>query len=53
MAGGFLSRLELISRILLKVQKADPQGLKPAFWAARCGMAEAMPFPKPIFETSP
>jgi hypothetical protein len=29
-----------------------PRGLKPAFFAALSGTAEAVPFPKPIFETS-
>jgi hypothetical protein len=43
--------LELVSKILLKLQKADPQGLKPGFWAGLGGTAEALPFPKPIFET--
>jgi hypothetical protein len=32
--------------MLLRVQKDDPQGLKPAFLAALGGTAEAMPFPK-------
>src|SRR6266496_3038521 len=44
--------LELVSKGLLKVQKADPRGLKPAFWAVLGGTAEAVPFPKPILETS-
>src|ERR1039458_7521144 len=30
-----------------------PQGLKPAFWAGLGGTAEAVPYPKPILETSP
>jgi hypothetical protein len=29
-----------------------PQGLKPAFSQAVNGTAEAVPYPKPIFETS-
>src|SRR5450759_2747549 len=29
-----------------------PQGLKPAFFQGRNGTAEAVPFPKPIYETS-
>jgi hypothetical protein len=29
-----------------------PQGLKPAFLADPSGTAEAVPFPKPIYETS-
>jgi hypothetical protein len=39
--------LELVSKIHLRVRKDDPQGLKPAFLAALCGTAEAVPFPKP------
>jgi hypothetical protein len=42
--------LEVVSRIFLRVQKADPQGLKPAFWAGLGGTAEAVPFPKPILK---
>ena len=30
-----------------------PQELKPAFFAALCGTAEAVPSPNPIFETNP
>ena len=30
-----------------EVQEGGPPGLKPAFWAASCGTAEAVPFPKP------
>jgi len=37
--------------MLLRVQKGDPQGLKPAFWADLGGTAEAVPYVKPIFET--
>ncbi|MBZ5547291.1 MAG: hypothetical protein LAO22_04880 [Acidobacteriia bacterium] len=44
--------LELVSKILLRVKKADPQGLKPQLLAALGGTAEAVPFPKPIFETT-
>ena len=29
-----------------------PQGLKPAFFRALKGTAEAVPYPKPIYETS-
>jgi hypothetical protein len=29
-----------------------PQGLKPTFQAASSGTAEAVPYPKPIYETS-
>ncbi|MGD0791131.1 MAG: hypothetical protein ABR920_05105 [Terriglobales bacterium] len=29
-----------------------PQGLKPAFFRALNGTAEAVPYPKPIYETS-
>jgi septum formation protein len=32
-------------------QKGDPQGLKPAFLGALGGTAEAVPCPKPTFET--
>jgi hypothetical protein len=28
-----------------------PQGLKPAFYRALNGAAEAVPYPKPIYET--
>jgi hypothetical protein len=44
--------LELVSKILLRVQKTNPQGLKPAFFAGLGGTAEAVPYSKPIFETS-
>jgi hypothetical protein len=44
--------LELVSKVLLRVQKADPQGLKPAFLADPSGTAEAVPCPKPNIETS-
>jgi hypothetical protein len=40
--------LELVSKILFRVQKADPQGLKPAFLAGLGGTAEAVPCPKPF-----
>ena len=33
---------ELVSKILLRVKKGDPQGLKPAFLAALGGTAEAL-----------
>jgi len=38
--------------MLLRVKKGDPQGLKPAFLVTLGGTAEAVPFPKPILETS-
>ena len=43
---------ELVPKILLRVQPGDPQGLKPAFLVGLGGTAEAVPFPKPICETS-
>jgi hypothetical protein len=33
-------------------QLRGPQGLKPAFLQALNGTAEAVPYPKPIYETS-
>jgi hypothetical protein len=43
------SVLNLVSR-LLEVQKADAQGLKPAFWRALAARLEAVPYPRPILE---
>jgi hypothetical protein len=40
--------LELVSKILLRVKKGDPQGLKPAFLVALGGTAEAVPFPNAL-----
>jgi hypothetical protein len=34
-----------------QVWRRIPQGLKPAFLLAYGGTAEAVPYPKPIFET--
>jgi hypothetical protein len=36
---------------ILRVKKGDPQGLKPASLLAVGGTAEAVPFPKSIYET--
>ena len=33
------------------LKKRVPQGLKPAFFQALNGTAEAVPYPKPIYET--
>jgi len=33
-----------------QVERLDSQGLKPAFFLAHNGTAEAVPFPKPIYE---
>jgi hypothetical protein len=33
-------------------RELGPQGLKPAFLLGSSGTAEAVPFPKPFFETS-
>ena len=38
--------------MLLPCDGPGPQGLKPAFVAALGGTAEAVPYPKPIYETS-
>jgi hypothetical protein len=32
---------------------SGPQGLKPAFFVALSGMAEAVPFPKPLMRPVP
>jgi hypothetical protein len=34
------------------LERRVPQGLKPAFFHALNGSAEAVPYPKPIYETS-
>src|ERR1039457_7287415 len=34
-----------------QVGRRGPQGLKPAFFLALNGTAEAVPYPKPIYET--
>ena len=44
--------LELASKIFLGVRTADPQRLKPAFLAGLGGTAEAIPYSKPILETT-
>ena len=41
---------ELVSKMVLRVGFPGPQGLKPAFLLARNGTAEAVPYPKPIYE---
>ena len=38
--------------MLLLGRQLGPQGLKPAFLAGLSGTAEAVPYPKPIYETS-
>ena len=38
--------------MLLRKRSLGPQGLKPAFLADLNGTAEAVPYPKPIYETS-
>jgi hypothetical protein len=42
--------LEVVPKILLRVQKTDPQGLKPAFLGSLGGTAETVPFPKLILK---
>ena len=44
--------LELVSQMPLLVHGLGPQGLKPAFLVVLSGTAEAVPYPKPIYETS-
>ncbi len=34
-----------------QLRRRVPQGLKPAFFQALNGTAEAVPYPKPIYET--
>jgi hypothetical protein len=48
----FHESLEPVSKIILRVQKGDPQTLKPAFLADLGGTAEAVPYPRIDFETS-
>lgn len=36
---------------MLIADGVDPQGLKPAYFGALSGTAEAVPFPRPIHET--
>jgi hypothetical protein len=44
--------LVLDSTMPLPDRELGPQGLKPTFQAASSGTAEAVPYPKPIYETS-
>ena len=46
----FISRTDF--KNASRAEKSDPQWLKPAFLAGPIGTAEAVPSPKPIFETS-
>ena len=58
-ASGRTCRLPIPPAILARVcfintfqaGRRGPQGLKPAFFLAPNGTAEAVPYPKPIFET--
>jgi len=40
--------LEQFQEIILRVQRGDPQGLKPALLAGLYGTAEAVPYPKDL-----
>jgi len=43
--------LERVSKMPFQAGRRIPQELKPAFLLAHGGTAEAVPYPKPIFET--
>jgi hypothetical protein len=51
-ASGAQKKSKLVSKVFLRVQKCDPQRLKAVFFESLSGRAEAVPFPKPIFEAS-
>jgi len=48
----FLNKLQRVSKMASADLAAAPQRLKPRRIAAPGGTAKAVPFPKPIFETS-
>jgi hypothetical protein len=50
--GPLFEKLKRVFKLLLRVQEGDRQGLKAAFLEALGSTAEAMPFPKPIFDAS-
>jgi len=52
MRGPANTNIELVSKICFDAGECDPQGLKPASFADLGGTAEAVPYPKPIYQTT-